>query len=235
MKLLLSLLLATTTATASQERVELSEKNCVNLRDQITFESVTPVQLKLAELVKARGSQTYPIYLVLDSPGGSVEAGESFIEFATKFNNVQTLSIYAASMASAIVQAMPGRRLITPSGIQMFHRASGRFQGQFEVGEVETQLELWKTIVRGMENRNAQRLGISLESYKAKIQNEYWLHGQKNIDDKAADAIAQVSCTQNLIDEREVTVVEGFFGSSKIVFSACPLIRGPIRQEVKEE
>ena len=65
------------------------------------------------------------IYIVVNSPGGSVTAGMKFITFANGIDNVKTITITAISMGSAIVEALPGERLIVPNATFMFHRAAG--------------------------------------------------------------------------------------------------------------
>lgn len=234
--LLLSLaLLLPNLGFAQEAPIVLNTSNTVLFRGPVTGASVTKAQLNLVEAVKTRGSGKYPIYLVLDSPGGSIYAGEAFIAFARTLPNVETISIFAASMAAGIVESMPGKRHITPGGILMFHRASGGFEGQFEEGEVESQLALWKQIVRTMEGRNASRIGISLEAYKAKVVNEWWLYGADAVTQKGADKISTIVCSQALIDKREVVVSQMFIFTVKSVYSGCPLFRGPLPDATEEE
>lgn len=218
---------------ASEERraLQLNTNNTVVIRGTIDFESTTMAQLRLAELVAIRGNKQYIIYVVLDSPGGIIETGEDFIQFAKRVPNVETISIFAASMAAAITEAMPGKRYALDSSILMFHRAKGGFKGQFETGEVEAELALSKAIALRMEKRNAKRLGISLEEYKAKVVNEYWLYGEAAIEGKAVDEIVDIECSRQLIDTRELVIMENMFGVSEFTFSGCPLFRNPLREK----
>lgn len=227
-KILSALAIVLLTFAAQAKDIRLTTGNTVNFRGPVTMESVTEVQLKLIKAVKDRGSAKYPIYLVMDSPGGSIYAGESFIELAKTFKNVHTITLFAASMGSAIVEALPGKRYITSSGIMMFHRAAGTFKGQFEDGEVESSLRFWKRFVRRMEVRNADRLGIALEVYKARVVNEWWESGSDAVYFNMADEVVNVTCSQKLIDKEETGNVRGFFGLDKAVFSACPLLQNPL-------
>lgn len=239
MKMLIASLVALLVgATAKAETIELTTGNAIVFRGAVTEASTTKAQLELVALAKSRGKANYPIYLVLDSPGGSVFAGESFIEFAKMYENVHTITIFSASMAAGIVQSLPGKRYITKNGILMFHRASGRFQGQFETGEVESQLALWKQIVRGMEQRNADRLKLSLEDYKSKVVNEWWLYGADSVAQQGMDQIIDLKCSQQLIDKREMVTKNVLFFEIKAEFSGCPLFRSPLpsdKPETEEE
>lgn len=231
--LLAALLLFSINAYA--DKLTLTPYNTVNLRGPVTDASMMSVQLNLAHLNKIRGIKAYPIYLVLDSPGGSIESGLSFIEYARTIRNLQTVSIFSASMASGIVEAIPGKRYITDNGVIMFHRAKGGFEGQFEEGEVEQELALFKAIVKGMEQTNADRLGLSLQDYKDKAKDEYWLYGKAAVAAKASDASANLYCTQTLIDKRDAATVQTMFGAAIIEFSGCPLFRTPLKVKNDDE
>ena len=172
----------------------------------------------------SRRGRSYPIYLVINSPGGSVYAGLRFIEFAKTVKNLETVTIFAASMASAIVEALPGKRHGTENAVTMFHRAKGTFTGQFEDGEVESKLKLWKKIVRKMEYVNATRIGITLKEYKKRIVNEYWVYGKDNVQNNVLDVISGVRCSVKLLKTVKTVKVRTFIGTYTKKVSGCPLL-----------
>lgn len=228
----LAILLSTITPeanaqAAANELLLLTSANTVTLRGPVTDSSVLDTQLKLFKLVAIRGAKQYPLYLVLDSPGGSIDAGLGFIEFAKTIRNLKTISIFAASMASGIAQALPGERLITQNGITMFHRAAGRFQGYFETGEVESHLELSKSIMRVMEATNATRLKMTIPAYKEAVHNELWIYSGNNITQSAADKVVDLECSNALVALKEQVTFQTMFGSGSVTFSGCPLMRSP--------
>lgn len=231
--LLTILVLFHTSRCAHGETLNLNSLNTVTFRNEVTPDSTTDVLLKIAAANGTRGSKTYPIYLVIDSPGGSIMAGIAFIDAAKQTKNLRTVSIFAASMASAIVEALPGERLITPVGIMMFHRAAGGFSGQFETGELESQLDLVKTIVRTMEGVSAARMKLTLADYKQKVINQYWLLATQAVQNHAADKVVDIVCSQELIDRRESASQCDIFGCSDTEYSACPNMRYPLPQPKK--
>jgi ATP-dependent protease ClpP protease subunit len=154
----------------SREIVRLNSNNTVLLRGEITEASVLDVSLDLAKVVAKRGFKLHPIYLVIDSPGGEIDAGIAFVEFAKIVPNLRTITIFAASMAAFTVEGLPGNRLITNNGVLMFHRARGQISGQIEVGELETRLAFTKKQILGMENVSAARLGLNIFQYKANVK-----------------------------------------------------------------
>lgn len=225
MKLILSLLTIFSFTAHADKVINLVSKNTVNFRGEVSRESVNAIQNELAEAVTKRGSAKYPIYLIIDSPGGNLEAGYTFIEYAKTVPNLQTVTVFAASMASAIVQALPGQRHITDSGIMMFHRAYAQIAGQVELGELESRLAMVKSRVLRMEKLNAKRIGISLAEYKAKVNGEWWLDSDDAIAAKTADSNVTIKCSQELIDSTVVEEIATMFGMMQRKTSKCPLFR----------
>lgn len=215
----------------TNQTVTLTTTNSVVLRGVIDDTSVLDTELKLVTQNIKRGRAAYPIYLVLDSPGGDIDSGLSLIEFAKSMRNLHTVSIFAASMASAVAEALPGERLVTQNGIMMFHRAAGTFRGYFETGEVESELWVSKAMVRQMENTNSSRMRMPVQSYKNLAQNELWLFGDLAVTYRAADRVVDLLCTNELINKTETTVVQSIFslfgggGTTTLKFSGCPLLR----------
>lgn len=216
------------------EVVHLNTGNTVVLRGVIEELSVLDTQLRIAKLVALRGIRTYPIYLVLDSPGGGVDAGIQLIEFTKVIPNIRTITIFAASMAAITVELLPGSRLITNNGTLMFHRAAAQISGQVEVGELETRMASLKALILGLEERIASRLKIPVSEYKVKVKDEMWLSSKESIKEKAADKIVDISCSEDLVDQRIKGFMMSIFGASVSTFSGCPTLRSPV-EEPKEE
>lgn len=109
----------------------------------------------------------------------------------------------------------------------MAHRAAGGFQGQFNDGEVESQLAFWKSIVTTMEERASSRIGISLKKYKENVANEWWSYGENAVKEGRADGLATLKCSKELIEKRIVFEKNvGFITleMKKFEKSACPLL-----------
>lgn len=209
-------------------KINLSTHNTVVIRGPINNKSITKAKMELNRLKVIRAFKKHPIYLVLDSPGGSIRAGLSFIDYVKHIPNLHTVSIMSASMAASIVEMLPGKRYVTDNGLIMFHRAAGAFRGQLEVGELETQLALWKQIVRKMEQKISDRIRIPLRDYKQKRMNEWWLTAEDAVKHNVADKIVDITCSQKLIDKRHTINMRSFFLNREIAFSGCPLFRFPL-------
>lgn len=204
--------------------IELTENNHILFKGVVNAKSVGEMSRKLLALsFKSKPGDT--LYLVLDSPGGSVYDGLNFVQlFSTIPRNVECIAIRAHSMAHHFLQACPGKRYGTSNMMSMAHRAAGGFRGTFNKGAVETQLELWTGIVQSMEKVNAKRMGLSLERYQELAKDEYWCHGYSCVKKNFVDDIVKVSCSESLVNKTTEQVVQSLFGTYKIKYSACPLL-----------
>lgn len=225
--LLISLPLLSSDAFSGRE-INLTVENTVIFRDEVTSRKSQNAMQKLHNL--RLKNPTMPLYLVLDSPGGSIDAGLDLINFVDTMENVHTISMYAASMAHGFAQSIKGKRFVTKSGTMMAHRASVRMSGQISNGEFESRLKMLRQIVSILEKANAKRIGISLEKYKAKVKDEWWCVGKSCVDQNIADEVITIKCSDKLISSREIQTITNFFGQTRVVkYSGCPLFRGPIR------
>ena len=219
--LLVFLLLVSGSVFAKMDMIILTPENTVSLRDEVTADSVADIIQKISEI---RATSNEVIYLTLESPGGSIFDGADLIRFLDTQDNIIAININSASMSSMIFESM-NQRYTVPGSTLMFHRASGGFQGQFGNGELESRLEYVKSMWTEVEDRVSKRLGISLEDYRAKIVNEYWLYGNNILKQKAADKMVQIKCSLELMDieEERSTVIMGIF-QINYKQSACPLL-----------
>jgi ATP-dependent Clp protease protease subunit len=209
---------------AQAERIVLTENNCVVFRGEVTDDKVGEVEQELQNLSQ-RLSSTDVIYLVLDTPGGSVDAGNAFITYVHGLpQKVKTISIFAASMGFHIAQNLD-ERLVVPHGTLMSHRVRASMSGEVP-GELISRLNaLLKTITR-MDTVVANRMKMSVEDYQEMVHDEYWTDGQSAVDEKAADRLVNVACDKSLSGRTKEQVGE-FLGIRVLAsVSKCPLISG---------
>ena len=117
----------------------------------------------------------YPIYLFLNTPGGSIQAGLELIEGLNGINRpIHTVTLFAASMGWQLVQHL-GTRYVLKYGVLMSHKARGQFSGEFGGGasQMDARYGLWLKRVhimetlqytRGKKERACQILKISKQT-----------------------------------------------------------------------
>lgn len=208
------------------ETLLLSKSNVITLRSAVGALSVSKAQTELLDK-NGKLPKGQPIYLVLDTPGGSIDAGNQLVDTAKSLGRpVHTVTLFAASMGFSFVQRLD-KRYIVPSGTLMAHRATVNGVGGQVPGEFLTAAANILTLVTKMEKANAQRLGISFEEYTDLVLNEYWVDGEDAVKQNAADALASIQCDDSLSGTTKETVMS-FFGPVDIEWANCPAITMPV-------
>jgi len=215
--------------------IVLGSKNTLVLRGVVDEKSVANLQKELMQM-SAKLPKSETIYLVMDTPGGSVLDGDTLIDTMRAIpQKIKTISLFAASMGFQIVQN-GDERLVTPSGVLMSHRgAMDGVGGQISSdgkGSLLTRLNFFIRIMLELDNTAASRMHMSLKDYQALIADEYWVHGQDAVKDKAADRVVLARCSDELASKADTSVMQIFIFTVKVTMSKCPLIQGPLDLQV---
>lgn len=231
--LIIAALLTCSSVFAAEYSLTLKEENTVVFNMPVTSAYAAN---KAHELFQKHSAlkKNKPIYLVLDTPGGSVSAGLRFIEAAKSINRpVHTVTIFAASMGYQIVQSL-NNRYISPTGTLMAHRgyASG-MEGQIP-GELNTRVEYLTIMLDDMTKTAAKRIGMSEAKYSQAIINERWKFGADAIKSNEADRVVNIKCSPELMSGITQEQVMTMFGPINVSFSKCPLVSGPITVDASQ-
>lgn len=208
--------------------VLLTKTNMLMFRGPVTAKSMNELKNKLIKLSHKLPSRAH-IYLVLDTPGGGINAGMSFIDVAKAIpQKVHTITLFAASMGFQIAQNLDNR-YITPSGTLMSHRAyiSG-FEGEIP-GEGIIRLNHLLALLKRMDTIAARRVGMTFKDYRELVRDEYWVDGDQAVAQKAADRTILLKCSKDLASGTEEVEVKNMFGSATLTFSKCPLMTAPLK------
>lgn len=232
--LLLSLLLSISAFSA--EPVVLTKDNTITINDIFTPESVAPIIQKAKEL-DSRVKTSDPIYLVVHSRGGSIQAGLDLIENLSSLRRpVDTITIFSASMGFQTVQGL-GKRLVLANGTLMSHKSSGMFYGEFP-GQLDTRYQYYLKRVTRMDERAASRTGgkQTLKTYQELIRNEYWCDGADCVAAGFADAVVNSTCDKSLdgvtTQSLYQNVVQGHTLEITADYDNCPLNTNALRYDL---
>lgn len=208
--------------TMAVEVITLTDENMVVMDQAFTDESVTEVMQDLQKL-SDKASKDSILYLVINSPGGSVTAGQLLISFARALpQKVKTLTIFSASMAFHTAQNLD-ERLIIDSGTLMSHRAKFAVSG--ETGQIQNRLNYIMVMLDTMDSIASDRMGLAFDVYRRLIHDEYWVYGQKAVLEKAADRVVLARCGKGTQGSR-MSLVQTPFGAVQVELSKCPLMPG---------
>lgn len=124
-----------------------------------------------------------PIWLVIQSPGGSIDEGLMLVDTMRAIESpVYTLGRSTASMATVILAAgEPGHRYLLPHGKAMLHLVSGEMGGDVKDMRIATeyadrlQANLVDLLLECGVKKTKEELGDDIE-------RDFWLFGQEAID-----------------------------------------------------
>jgi ATP-dependent Clp protease protease subunit len=225
-KLLVSLSLLSTTALAfPYKRVDLTVHNTVTLRGEVSTESVTQWIQAIESL------ETDDVILYLDSPGGSVIDGRTFIDYMQGSGKKFTcVADFSASMAFVILQYCDVRHSL-PSSIIMQHQMSYGAPRR-PARQQEAFTELLKNIEKELEEHQAKRIGITTEKFKELYQHDWWLTGKQAKGFNVVDSIVTVRCSSHLRASKQSTNVTFMVYVFEVVYSGCPILKEPLSIQV---
>lgn len=123
------------------------------------------------------GNSKEPIYVLLNSPGGSVDVGNEFVSLMQAADGpVYTVCVgLCASMAAIILEHGTKRFALDRSTI-MFHDASGGARGS--LGEMNSILQFYR---RGIEKTNryiAERSSMKYETFMELQKDNLWIDAE---------------------------------------------------------
>ncbi len=136
--------------------------------------------------------QTKPIYLYINSPGGSITSGMAIYDTMQHIKSeVVTICVgQAASMGSFLLAAgSKGKRMALPHSRIMIHQPSGGTRGQATDIEIEA-----KEIIRIRHQLNqiyADRTGQSLAKIEKDMDRDYFMSAQEAKDYGLIDRVIE--------------------------------------------
>lgn len=220
-----------------ETNITVSPDNTVIMNEPFDWSTIGKVTKQLSDLDSKLPSKD-PIYLFLDTPGGSIEDGMDMYQYIKGISRpVHTITLRAYSMGFQTVQAL-GDRYILENGQLMSHKARGGFFGEFGdgVSQLDARYSHWLKIINELDLLTVKRSNgkQTLESYRKQYENELWLLGQEAVSKGYADAVVTVTCTKELQQQtvaQEFTIFKIF--KIKLVFSKCPTMVAPLVFEVE--
>lgn len=221
---------------SSGDQIVLSQDNTIILAGEVDGESAAQVIFQAKLLGNKRFSSKKPLYLFLNTPGGSIQTGLEMIESLNGLGRpISTITLFAASMGFQIAQNL-GERLILKNGVLMSHRAQGAFEGYFggeRPSQVDNRYNLWLSRLNEMDLQTVKRTNgrQTLDSYQKAYANELWLTGTQAVEDGYADRVVTVKCDSSLDGVKTHTIM--FFGF-RVSFDIdnCPLNTTPMNIHV---
>ena len=218
----------------SMKHLTLNTTNFVSLRGPVTSSSVDHVIWEWNKAPKRdyiQSSQETLLYM--DTPGGSVKSGNHLISYI-KTLQAQNITVHCLasnfmSMGFAIMQACD-HRMVLPHSIGMQHQMSFGLRGDLE--KVRVHFNLNDYMNEQLVAMEIARIGLSRDDYQDKILNDWWLFGEKNLEENTADEMVVFSCDSSLLGKVSTRNDEIYGIPYTVTHHQCPLFK---ETEVSEE
>ena len=207
------------------DNIKLTEFNHVTIRGPITDNSIGKIIFKINKI------ETDDIYIYIQSPGGSVDSGYTFIQqmdyLKNTGKNIKCITDISHSMAFIILQNC-NERYATISSIAMQHQIFFSLKGYIK--NVESRMNLIESISEKLDVFQAKKIGITTEQFREKIQHDWWIAGDNLVKENIVDKMVTVGCSSSLFKKKNTENFSTPYGNVKLILSGCPLIRNPIRE-----
>lgn len=217
-----------TLAEGGEEKVVvLSSRNTVSLNMPIQGNTARDVEQSLLN-ISSQSGKGRTIYLVLNSPGGSIDDGRHIIDVAKSLpQRVDTISMFSASMSFIISQYL-GTRYVLEDSTLMSHRATAEGMGGQVPGSLISRVMALFFSITELEKTIAERAHMPLDEYRKITANELWLTGTAAVQSGFADRVVKVRCDKSLNGPGAIQELDLGFVTAKVQFHKCPLITAPI-------
>lgn len=197
--------------------VILTPNNHVSIKGRIDDYKASRFISKINKL------NTTNIYVYIDSPGGDVDSGQKIIQYINfkKDTNktIMCIAWEAHSMAFNILQACTYRYVLQDSKMMQHQMSLKNVVGNIE--NINSYMQITNKMYDKLILDASKRIGLSVEAYKIKIMNDWYLYGSEIVENNVADAmISSVGCSKKLTDSDSLTTIV----DNILTISDCPII-----------
>lgn len=146
----------------------------------------------VAEDIKDLGQKSKePIFLLLNSPGGSVLDGALVISaIEASPAPVYTVCLQLCASMAAMIHQYGHKRMMVDRSILMFHDAAGGVQGYMH--HMVSRINQMHNYVHKMDSYVSKRAGIDFERYLQEANRELWLDAEDATKLRLNDQIVSV-------------------------------------------
>lgn len=129
-----------------------------------------------------------PVEIIINSPGGHVDAGSEIYTHLKAYEGEITTKVYAMAASAASLVAMGGdKALVAPTGQIMIHNVSGIVDGDYRVMHKEAGvLENYNSAIA---NAYILKTGKTQEEILQMMNDETYLNAQQAVEHGFADGI----------------------------------------------
>lgn len=163
------------------------------------------------------------ILIYLDTPGGSVDQGMKIVKEIQKYN-LSCIAETAYSMGFIILQSCNKRYILSNSKLMQHQMSFGIADEKYRV---ENYIHFIDKIEKQIIDLQVKRINITVEDFKQKIINNWWIYGENAFENNVADELVEIFCSAELTKKTFDVEKNGY----KYIYSKCPLVTHFIKKE----
>lgn len=169
------------------KELKVDWKRTVIIKGPIRDENIDQVVEYMTNLEE---NSAEPIYVLIDSPGGSILAGERLISAMESAKGpVYTVCTGLCASMAAVLHAYGTKRYAQNRAILMYHDAAGGFEGNF--ARMKSQFTLVQRKVDKVDEYICYRAHIDCKEFRNKKLNETWLDAEDAMSMGFVDAVVK--------------------------------------------
>lgn len=179
---------ALTTNKKTIKQLSINTDQIILFNTEVHEHSVNLVISEIQKLSKTNKD----IYILLDSPGGSVFDGNRLISYI-EGSTVKVYTVNTGMCASMCAQIFShgAKRYAIDRSVLMFHQAAGGVSGR--VKSMKHLLAFVDKEVRKLDAYVATRAGLTPEAFDRLVENDLWLAADDSLSLKLADELVQLT------------------------------------------
>jgi len=174
------------TTKSNIKMVDLSDEKVIHINGPIGRNA-----LNVSDAIKLAARAGEPIWVLIDSPGGSVIAGAQIISAIESAGvEVNTVCLSLCASMGAIIHQYGTKRYMVDRSFLMFHEASGGVSGTMP--QMLSQLNSMNRYINKMIAKIATRAGTSFQELSSKLAAEFWVDAEDSLSLHFSDGTINV-------------------------------------------
>lgn len=188
-------------STKNVIKATLNEQRVLFLNTEVTYKTAQALSNQIKQLQR---TSSEPIWLLIDSPGGSVLDGALVIsEMESSKAPVNTVCVGLCASMAAMIHSYGAKRYAVDRSVLMYHPASGGAQGQ--IPNMLSQLTTISRYIDKMVSNIVSRSKISKAEYEKLVAYEFWIDAEDAYAKGLTDGTVNVNLpsAQNTVPAQE--------------------------------
>lgn len=146
----------------------------------------------VVEELKTKAKKNNHLYLLIDSPGGSVLDGAAIVSaMEASTAKIDTVCLSMCASMAFIIHQYGNKRYAIDRSVLMAHPASGGVQGTME--QMKARLDLFTRYVDKLDVLITKRVGLPFDSFKQLITSEFWVDSEDAFKANYVDGLVDVT------------------------------------------